>query len=102
MAAGWAASDRDLGDSLIFKQPVAELLADKAVRPPSSSSCPMAIALALAVPLVSVPPAPPRPLQDNAASTGALLGVSLPDFFWICADPDLCPLAGLVSVIRLR
>jgi ABC-type dipeptide/oligopeptide/nickel transport system permease component len=72
----------DLGDSLIFKQPVSELLADKAVASAIIVVMSMAIALALAVPLGVWAAVHRDRWQDNAASTGALLGVSLPDFFW--------------------
>jgi ABC-type dipeptide/oligopeptide/nickel transport system permease component len=70
------------GDSLIFKKPIAELLAQKAVASAIIVVMSMTIALLMAVPLGVWAAVHRDKWQDTTSSTTALLGVSLPDFFW--------------------
>ena len=72
----------DWGNSLIFKKPIAELLAQKIVASSLIVVMSMTIALVLAVPLGVWAAVHRDKWQDTASSTTALLGVSLPDFFW--------------------
>lgn len=72
----------DWGTSLIFKQPIAELLAQKAVASGIIVVMSMTIALALAVPLGVWAAVHRDKWQDTVSSTTSLMGVSLPDFFW--------------------
>ena len=72
----------DWGDSLIFKKPIAELLAQKITASAIIVVMAMTIALALAVPLGVWAAVHRDRWQDTAASSASLLGVSLPDFFW--------------------
>ncbi len=72
----------DWGHSLIFKKPIAELLAQKIVASSLIVVMSMTIALVLAVPLGVWAAVHRDRWQDNASSATALLGVSLPDFFW--------------------
>jgi peptide/nickel transport system permease protein len=70
------------GDSLIFKKPIAELLAQKITASAIIVVMSMTIALVLAVPLGVWAAVHRDKWQDTAASSASLLGVSLPDFFW--------------------
>ena len=70
------------GNSLIFKKPIAELLAQKAAASAIIVVMSMAIALAMAVPLGVWAAVHRDSWQDTVSSTSALMGVSLPDFFW--------------------
>ncbi|MDR3475549.1 MAG: ABC transporter permease [Devosia sp.] len=70
------------GQSLIFKTPIAALLVDKIKASALIVVMSMAIALVLAVPLGVWAAVHRDRWQDTASSTLALLGVSLPDFFW--------------------
>lgn len=70
------------GNSLIFKKPILELLSQKIVASSIIVVLSMAIALALAVPLGVWAAVHRDKWQDNVSSSAALLGVSLPDFFW--------------------
>ncbi|SEN89734.1 peptide/nickel transport system permease protein [Pseudorhodobacter antarcticus] len=72
----------DWGDSLIFKKPIAELLSQKIVASAIIVVMSMTIALALAIPLGVWAAVHRDKWQDTASSSTALLGVSLPDFFW--------------------
>ncbi|WP_431299157.1 ABC transporter permease [Tabrizicola sp. BL-A-41-H6] len=72
----------DWGTSLIFKQPIAELLVQKAAASAVIVVMSMTIALVLAVPLGVWAAVHRDKWQDTTSSTTALLGVSLPDFFW--------------------
>lgn len=72
----------DLGNSLIFKKPIAELLAQKAVASSIIVVMSMTIALTLAVPLGVWAAVHRDRWQDTVSSSTSLLGVSLPDFFW--------------------
>ncbi len=72
----------DWGDSLIFKKPIAELLAQKITASAIIVVMSMTIALAIAVPLGVWAAIHRDKWQDTTASTASLLGVSLPDFFW--------------------
>lgn len=72
----------DWGQSLIFRRPIAEMLAQKATASAIIVFMSMTIALALAVPLGVWAAVHRDRWQDTTASSAALLGVSLPDFFW--------------------
>ena len=72
----------DWGTSLVFKEPIGPLLAQKMVASALIVVLSMTIALAAAIPLGVWAAVHRDRWQDDAASTGALLGVSLPDFFW--------------------
>jgi ABC-type dipeptide/oligopeptide/nickel transport system permease component len=72
----------DWGTSLIFKKPIAELLAQKAVASGIIVVMSMTIALALAVPLGVWAAVHRDKWQDTVSSSTSLMGVSLPDFFW--------------------
>lgn len=72
----------DWGDSLIFKKPIAELLAQKITASAIIVVMSMTIALAIAVPLGVWAAIHRDRWQDTTASSASLLGVSLPDFFW--------------------
>lgn len=70
------------GTSLIFKVPIVELLAAKALASTMLVVLSMAIALVVSVPLGVWAAVHRNRWQDTASSTAALLGVSLPDFYW--------------------
>ena len=72
----------DWGTSLIFKKPIAELLAQKALASAIIVVMSMTIALAMAVPLGVWAAVHRDKWQDTVSSSSALMGVSLPDFFW--------------------
>ncbi|MGB3556099.1 MAG: ABC transporter permease, partial [Jannaschia sp.] len=72
----------DWGTSLVFKEPIGPLLADKMTASAMIVVMSMAIALAAAVPLGVWAAVHRDRWQDTTASTSALIGVSLPDFFW--------------------
>ena len=78
----WGMITGDWGNSLIFKKPIAELLAQKAVASSIIVMMSMTIALALAVPLGVWAAVHRDQWQDTVSSSASLLGVSLPDFFW--------------------
>ncbi len=72
----------DWGRSLVFKEAIGPLIADKVVASALIVVMSMCIALAAAIPLGIWAAVHRDKWQDNAASTTALFGVSLPDFFW--------------------
>ena len=72
----------DWGTSLVFREPIGPLIAQKAVASALIVAMSMSIALAAAIPLGVWAAVHRDRWQDGAASTTALLGVSLPDFFW--------------------
>ena len=72
----------DWGNSLIFKVPITELLGQKMRSSALIVVLSMAIALAAAVPLGVWAAVHRNKWQDTFSSSTALLGVSLPDFFW--------------------
>lgn len=72
----------DWGNSLIFKVPITELLGQKIRSSSLVVVLSMAIALAAAVPLGVWAAVHRNKWQDTLSSSTALLGVSLPDFFW--------------------
>ena len=72
----------DWGTSLIFKKPIAELLAQKIMASALLVVMSMAFALICAVPLGVWAAVHRGRWQDTTSSGAALLGVSLPDFFW--------------------
>ena len=72
----------DWGQSLVFKQDIAGLLVQKMTASGLLVVMSMGFALAMAVPLGVWAARHRDRWQDGTASTAALLGVSLPDFFW--------------------
>lgn len=72
----------DWGTSLVFKEPIAPLIAQKVVASGVIVVMSMTIALACAIPLGVWAAIHRDRWQDSSASTAALVGVSLPDFFW--------------------
>ena len=72
----------DWGHSLIFKVPIADLLIQKIKASSLIVVMSMAIALICAVPLGVWAAVHRDRWQDGVSSSAALVGVSLPDFFW--------------------
>lgn len=72
----------DWGNSLIFKVPITDLLGQKIRSSALIVVLSMAIALVAAVPLGVWAAVHRNKWQDTVSSSTALLGVSLPDFFW--------------------
>jgi len=72
----------DWGTSLVFKEPIAPLLLQKMKASGLIVVMSMSIALSCAIPLGVWAAVHPNRWQDTTASSAALLGVSLPDFFW--------------------
>jgi ABC-type dipeptide/oligopeptide/nickel transport system permease component len=72
----------DWGRSLVFKVPIADLLIQKIKASSLIVVMSMAIALSCAVPLGVWAATHRDRWQDAASSSAALVGVSLPDFFW--------------------
>ena len=72
----------DWGRSLIFKVPIADLLIQKIKASSLIVAMSMAIALSCAIPLGVWAAVHQGRWQDAMSSSAALVGVSLPDFFW--------------------
>jgi len=72
----------DWGTSLVFKEPIGPLLVQKITASSLIVVMSMTIALGCAVPLGVWAAVHRDKWQDTASSSAALLGVSLPDFFW--------------------
>ena len=72
----------DWGRSLVFKEAIGPLIAQKVVASSVIVVMSMTIALACAIPLGVWAAIHRDRWQDGTASTSALIGVSLPDFFW--------------------
>ncbi len=72
----------DFGHSLMFKEQIGTLLLQKLKASSLIVVMSMAIALICAVPLGVWSAVHRNRWQDTAASSAALLGISLPDFFW--------------------
>ena len=72
----------DWGHSLVFKEPIGALLIQKIKASSLIVVMSMTIALVCAVPLGVWAAVHRDRWQDTASSSLALLGVSLPDFFW--------------------
>ncbi|HEY1940884.1 MAG TPA: ABC transporter permease [Roseiarcus sp.] len=72
----------DWGHSLVFKAPIADLLIQKIKASSLIVVLSMLIALSCAVPLGVWAAVHRDRWQDGASSTMALVGVSLPDFYW--------------------
>lgn len=66
----------DRGDSLIFKKPIAELLAQKI------TASAIIVIISLAVQLGNWATVHRGKWRDTVSSTTSLVGVGLPDFFW--------------------
>lgn len=72
----------DWGRSLVFKEAIGPLIAQKVVASAVIVVMSMTIALTFAIPLGVWAAIHRDRWQDSSASTSALIGVSLPDFFW--------------------
>jgi peptide/nickel transport system permease protein len=72
----------DFGHSLMFKEQISVLLLQKIKASALIVVMSMAIALVCAVPLGIWSAVHRNRWQDTAASSAALFGISLPDFFW--------------------
>ena len=72
----------DWGHSLVFKVPIADLLIQKIKASSLIVVMSMAIALSFAIPLGVWSAVHRDRWQDATSSSAALVGVSLPDFFW--------------------
>lgn len=72
----------DWGTSLVFREPIAPLLLQKITASGLIVIMSMTIALTCAIPLGVWAAVHRDHWQDTASSSTALLGVSLPDFFW--------------------
>jgi ABC-type dipeptide/oligopeptide/nickel transport system permease component len=72
----------DWGKSLVFKVPIADLLIQKIKASSLIVVMSMTIALSCAIPLGVWSAVHRDRWQDGASSSAALVGVSLPDFFW--------------------
>jgi peptide/nickel transport system permease protein len=72
----------DWGRSLVFKEAIGPLIAQKVVASSLIVVMSMAIALIAAIPLGVWAAVHRDRWQDSTSSTAALVGVSLPDFFW--------------------
>ncbi|WP_298976896.1 ABC transporter permease [uncultured Roseobacter sp.] len=72
----------DWGQSLVFKEAIGPLIAQKVVASSLIVVMSMAIALIAAIPLGVWAAVHRDRWQDSTSSTAALVGVSLPDFFW--------------------
>jgi ABC-type dipeptide/oligopeptide/nickel transport system permease component len=72
----------DFGHSLMFKEQISTLLLQKMKASSLIVVMSMAIALICAVPLGVWSAVHRNRWQDTAASSAALFGISLPDFFW--------------------
>jgi peptide/nickel transport system permease protein len=72
----------DFGHSLVFKEQISTLLLQKMKASSLIVVMSMAIALICAVPLGVWSAIHRNRWQDTAASSAALFGISLPDFFW--------------------
>jgi peptide/nickel transport system permease protein len=78
----WGLLTGNWGHSLIFKQEIATLLAEKIKASALIVVLSMLIALVCSVPLGVWSAVHRDRWQDTASSSAALLGESLPDFFW--------------------
>ena len=72
----------DWGQSLVFKEAIGPLIAQKVVASSLIAVMSMAVALIAAIPLGVWAAVHRDRWQDSTSSTAALVGVSLPDFFW--------------------
>ncbi|MBZ9935696.1 ABC transporter permease [Mesorhizobium sp. BR1-1-16] len=72
----------NFGHSLVFKEPIADLMAQKMKASALIVVMSMAIALICAVPLGVWAAVHRKKWQDTVSSSAALFGISLPDFFW--------------------
>lgn len=72
----------DWGTSLVFKEPIGPLIAQKLTASALIAVLSMTIALVCAIPLGVWSAVHRDRWQDTVSSSSALVGVSLPDFFW--------------------
>ena len=78
----WGILNGDWGNSLRFKEPIAKLTGQKMLASGIIVVLSLIIALSLAIPLGVISAVKQNRWQDTASSGVALLGISLPDFFW--------------------
>lgn len=72
----------DWGNSLLFKEPIGKLLLQKITASSIIVVMSMVIALTCAIPLGVWAAVHRDKWQDTVSSSSALVGISLPDFFW--------------------
>lgn len=94
----------DLGVSFKYQQPVAEVIKDKMWISFCISFTALVLELLVAIPLGVMAATKQYSKSDYAVSTFALVGISLPGFFFagllrkvFCSDLNLLPFNGLVS-----
>jgi peptide/nickel transport system permease protein len=94
----------DLGTSFKYQQPVADVIKDKMWISFCISFVALVLELLVAIPLGVMASTKQYSKSDYTVSTFALLGISLPGFFFagllrkvFCSDLDLLPFNGLVS-----
>ena len=78
----WGLLQGDLGSSLRFKVPIAGLIGQKILASGMVVFLSLFIAIAFAVPLGVIGAIWQNRWQDTVSSGLALMGISLPDFFW--------------------
>ncbi|MFN7972187.1 MAG: ABC transporter permease [Acidobacteriota bacterium] len=95
------AATLELGQSLHFSEPVADLLAERIGPTALLASCALVLAIACALPLGAMAALHPGRAIDHASMTAALLGISIPSFWlgplllWLFAVKlDLFPTGG--------
>ena len=72
----------DWGVSLFFKEPIAKILGQKILASSVIVVLSILIALSVAIPLGVIGAIRQNRWQDTLSSSTALVGISLPDFFW--------------------
>ena len=102
------------GNSLLFREPIGPLIAGKALASAVIVVLAMTIALALAIPLGVWAARHRDRWQDTSASSAALLGLSMPDFFigimlillfaatlgWLPSSGFIDPSQDIVGAVR--
>lgn len=110
----WGMLQGDWGRSLLFREPIAPLIGQKVLASALIVVMSMTIALSLAIPLGVWAARHRDRWQDSSASTLALLGLSIPDFFigimlillfaaglgWLPSSGFVDPAADLPGAIR--
>lgn len=110
----WGVLSGDWGVSLLFREPILPLIAQKVVASGLIVVMSMTIALSLAIPLGVWAARHRDRWQDTTSSTAALLGLSMPDFFigimlillfaaslgWLPSSGFIDPMADLIGAMR--
>ncbi len=78
----WGILRGDFGISLRFKEPIADLMGQKILASGMVVLLSLMIAIILAIPLGIISAVRQNRWQDTVSSGVALVGISLPDFFW--------------------